>query len=95
MAQTEAQIARLELRLKQLRARQARVASLRRRQVSQQERKDDTRRKILVGAVVLAKVKQGGLSDAELREWLEGALKRADDRALFGFDAGNRGSAAG
>jgi hypothetical protein len=85
MAVSENQIERLEQKLKQLRARQARVQARQRVLRSQRERKDDTRRKILVGAVILAKVDQGVLPEVDLRRWMEGALTRADDRALFGF----------
>jgi hypothetical protein len=46
-----------------------------------------TRRKILVGAVVLAKANQGVMEGSVLRGWLDGALERADDRALFGLNA--------
>jgi hypothetical protein len=52
---------------------------------SRRSRWDDTRRKILVGAIVLAKVEQGVLEESVLRGWLKGALTRADDRALFGL----------
>jgi hypothetical protein len=83
MAQTEAQIARLQDRLKQLKARQSRVDARARTLASRRSRKEDTRRKILVGAVVLAKVDQGVVPDSELRAWLDGALTRSDDRALF------------
>jgi len=44
-----------------------------------------SRRKILVGAIVLAKVEQGVLEESVLRDWLKGALTRPDDRALFGL----------
>jgi hypothetical protein len=83
MSQTETQIARLELRLKQLRARQAQAASRRRHMINEQERRNETRRKILVGAVVLAKVKQGEIEELKLQEWLNASLTRRDDRALF------------
>ena len=43
------------------------------------------RRKILVGAIVLAKVEQGVIQDSVPRSWLDGALIRRDDRALFGL----------
>jgi hypothetical protein len=43
------------------------------------------RRKILVGAVVLAKIEQGEFQQATLDEWLDAALTRLDDRALFGL----------
>lgn len=71
----------LEQRLQQLKAKQQRIESRRR------ARREDTRRKILVGAVVLAKVHQGVLAESVLRGWVEGALERADDRALFGLEA--------
>jgi hypothetical protein len=45
----------------------------------------DTHRNILVGAIVLAKVDQGGLQESTLRGWLDTTLTRADDRALFGL----------
>lgn len=53
---------------------------------SRRARREDTRRKVLVGAIVLAKVEQGALEEGVLRGWLKGALKRPDDRALFGLD---------
>jgi hypothetical protein len=34
---------------------------------------------------VLAKVARGDLSESQLKRWLDDALKRADDRALFGL----------
>ena len=80
-------IATLETRLKQLKTRQARLEARKKALASRRARKDDTRRKILVCAVVLAKVEQGLLEESVLRGWLEGALERADDRALFGLEA--------
>lgn len=76
-------IATLEDRLKQLKAKQHRVESRRRTLESKKSRKDDTRRKILVGAIVLSKVDQGEFSDAKLRQWLSESLTRSDDRELF------------
>ncbi len=35
--------------------------------------------------MVLAKVEQGVLEESVLRKWLEGALTREGDRALFGL----------
>ena len=85
MANISGQIDALEQRLKQLKAKQQRMEVRRRSLESRRVRRDDLRRKILVGAVVLAKVEQGGFQDATLREWLDAALTRADDRALFGL----------
>jgi hypothetical protein len=44
-----------------------------------------TRRKILVGGIVLTKVQQGEIDNELFRGWLDRALTRADDRALFGL----------
>jgi len=79
------QIAQLEERLRQLKAREQAVEARRRSLESRRLRKDDTRRKILVGAIVLAKVEQGELDSGQLRRWLDAALTRDDDRGLFGL----------
>ncbi len=77
------QIAALEEKLRQLKERHQSVEARRRTLESRRQRKADTRRKILVGAVVLAKVEQGELAREMLRGWLNAALVRDDDRALF------------
>jgi hypothetical protein len=77
----------LEGRLRQLKAKQQRIEARQRSVESRRTRRADTRRKILVGAIVLAKVEQGVIQESVLRGWLEGALTRADDRALFGLKA--------
>lgn len=69
----------------QLSARQMRYAAREKYLAGRRTRKDDTRRKILVGAVVLARVEKGKLEEAMLRRWLDVALVRKDDRALFGL----------
>jgi len=74
----EQQIAQLEARAKTLKARLAR-----------QDRARDTRRKILIGALVLHRLEHNG--DAEfserlanwLRRELPGFLSREEDKALF------------
>jgi len=81
----EERIAAMELRLRQLKCQQQRIEARRRHLSGRLARKADTRRKILVGAVVLAKVEQGVIEESVLRGWLEGALTRGDDRALFGL----------
>lgn len=53
------QISALEAKLRQLKARQQLVEARQRTIESRRARKADTRRKILVGAIVLAKVEQG------------------------------------
>ena len=78
-------IAQLEEKLRQLKAREQAVEARRRSLESRRSRKADTRRKILVGAIVLAKVERGEIATADLRSWLEAALTRDDDRGLFGM----------
>jgi hypothetical protein len=75
----------LEDKLKQLRTRQQRIEARKRALLSKRERAADTRRKILVGAIVLARVEQGKLDEKQLRRWLNRALTRKDDRDLFGL----------
>jgi hypothetical protein len=91
MANISGQIDALEQRLKQLKAKQQRSEARRRSLESRRARREDLRRKILVGAVVLAKVEQGGFQQATLDEWLDAALARPEDRALFGLAPRDRG----
>jgi hypothetical protein len=83
--QTADQIEKLQERLRKLKARQALAEARQRTLESRRARKTDTRRKILVGAIVLAKVEQGVMSESLLRGWLDAALHRGDDRRLFDF----------
>jgi hypothetical protein len=76
-------IAQLEEKLRQLKAREQAIEARRRTLESRRSRKADTRRKILVGAIVLAKVERGEIDRADLTGWLDEALTRSDDRALF------------
>ena len=84
-AKLDERITGLEEQLKQLRTRQQRIEARKRALLSRRERAADTRRKILVGAIVLAKVEQGELDAGLLRGWLDQALTRKDDRELFGL----------
>ena len=77
----------LEQKLQALRVQQQRVSARRRALEVRRSRRDETRRRILVGAIVLAKVARGEIPEATLAGWLEGALTRAEDRALFGLEA--------
>lgn len=88
MANLDDRIATLSGKLKQLKAQQQRVAARQKSIESRRERKADTRRKILIGAIVLARIEQGRFSDAELHDWMDEALTRPDDRALFNLVVG-------
>lgn len=84
-SKTAEKIDALEQRLKQLKVQRQRTEARKRTQKARRTRREDTRRKILVGAIVLAKVDQGVIDNAQLMSWLDGALSRPDDRALFGL----------
>ena len=86
MSQTtksHARIQALDERLSRLRAERIRLAA----RVSQSERTRDTRRKILIGAAVLAAVEHGGVPPLDtqraLLQWLDDRLTRLHDRAVF------------
>jgi hypothetical protein len=81
----DAKIEEKRLRLEQLKARQQLVENRLRYVASKQARREDTRRKILIGAVILAKVERKEFDEKKLRAMLDEALTRKDDRALFGL----------
>jgi hypothetical protein len=76
-------IAALQTKLKQAKERKQQIESRKRTLQQKQERADDTRRKILVGALILAKVERGEWPREKLMAMLDTELSRADDRALF------------
>jgi conjugal transfer/entry exclusion protein len=86
-AKLDDQIVTLQGKLHQLKLRQHNLAQRKQAIVAQRERKLETRRKMLVGAVVLTKVARGEIDDAQFREWLDESLTRAADRALFSLPA--------
>ena len=76
---TEERIEKLELRQKQNAARLARLKAVQK----QTERKKDTRRKILIGAVVLKKAGENPNLAAQLIRLMDEGLTSRRDRALF------------
>lgn len=79
----EDRIGSLEDRLRRLKHKKKRTEARARFAAGRRARRDELRRKVLVGAIVLARVQQGELEESVLRGWLEGAVERAEDRALF------------
>jgi hypothetical protein len=73
----------LEARLKALKTQQQRMEARSRATKARRDRRDELRKKILVGAVVLAKVGRGELEERAFLGWMERALTREEDRALF------------
>ena len=81
----EAKIEATRLKLEQLKAREVRIENRQRFVESKLARREDTRRKILIGAVILARIEQGKFDEKKLRAMLDEALTRQDDRRLFGL----------
>ena len=82
LAKLEEQRARINAEIQRVRARE-----------QQQKRKEDTRRKVLVGAWILGKVESGEWPEQRLLDGLDSYLERDHDRALFGLPP--KGSFAG
>ncbi len=87
MATIEERIAALETKLKQEKAKKQQIEARKRAAESKAKRSIDTRRKILVGAAILAKVERGEWPQDKLLAMLDVSLTRADDRALFDLPA--------
>lgn len=82
------QATRRRLRLQQLDEQVARIQAEKRRlkaRASQEERKRETRRKILVGAMILDRVARGDWPAEQFQAALDRFLDRDQDRALFGL----------
>ena len=81
-------MATAEEKLKKLEDRKAKLAAQIERIKARQgaeARKSDTRRKILVGAVILEMVESGEWPKDKLLNLMDKKLTRPIDRALFGF----------
>ena len=83
MASIDERIAALEAKLKQATAREQQIEARRESIGRNRRHSEDTRRKILVGAAILAKVERGEWPQDKLLALLDASLTRADDRALF------------
>jgi hypothetical protein len=83
MPKLDEQITTLQERLKQLKLRQQRSDARRRAIEAQRQKKAETRRQFVAGAVILGKVREGVLPESQFRGWLDEVLTRPDDRALF------------
>lgn len=83
MPKLDDQISTLQERLKQLKLRQQRSEARKRAVEAERRRKTDARRQFIVGAIVLERVASGDLERGLLQAWLDQALTRSEDRALF------------
>ena len=88
----DGRIRTIDERLARLRAQRSRLLA----RMGSDERRRDTRRKILVGATILAAVEHDGVpafrTSRDLHEWLDARLTRPHDRAVFDL-AGRANSA--
>jgi len=89
MANLDEQIKSLQEKLQLHKLRQQRLEARRHASDALRERKADTRRKILVGGLILDKLKKGELDRNLVTGWLDQTLTRAADRALFDLPALN------
>lgn len=71
----------LEAKRKQI---DAQIQAIKARE-QKQHRKDDTRRKVLIGGIVLKMVKTGEMPEARLAQLLDRHLDADRDRKLFGL----------
>lgn len=88
MAGIEDTISTLELKLKQAKERKRKIEARKRADESKAKRRQETRRKILVGSMILAKLDQpdpdrAARAKTRLSEDLAAFLTRPDDRAMF------------
>jgi len=89
MPKFDQQILTLQDRLTLLKLRQARAEARKHSLNTLRERKHNTRRKILIGELIMAKVKDRQMDSLQLHKWLDQSLVRNDDRALFDLPALN------
>jgi hypothetical protein len=85
MPKLDDQISTLQQRLQQLKLRQQRVDARKRAIAANRDRKTETRRRILMGTLIMEKIQQGEIDQKQILTWLDHALTRSADRALFGL----------
>jgi hypothetical protein len=85
MAKLDDQISTLQQKLLELKLRQQRVDARRQAIRANRERKAETRRRILLGGLILEKMQRGETDRQQILDWLDQSLRRVSDRALFGL----------
>ena len=85
MATIEQQIEQAKQRVKQLEARKKQIEARKLHLLIKGKRSDDTRRKILAGALVLDMMEKDEATKQRFLERLDKYLKRPEDRKLFGL----------
>lgn len=85
MANIEDRIKAQEEKLKQLKALKQKQEAQKRAAEAKRSRTADTRRKVLVGAMMLEHMDKNEATKASVMGKLDAFLTRPDDRALFGL----------
>ena len=85
MATIEEQIEQAKRRVKQLEARKKQIEARKLHLLVKGKRSNDTRRKILAGALVLDMMEKDEAAKQRFLDRLDKFLKRPDDRKLFGL----------
>lgn len=85
MADLETTIKQLEAKLRQAKAKKAQIDARKRAGEAKKQRAEDTRRKVLVGALVMAEIERGSHLKPIIDSLLDAGLTRDVDRALFGL----------
>lgn len=75
-------------RLKQLKAQKQALEAKEKKRIAEQQRKEDTRKKILLGAYLLKKMEESEANRQRILADLDEYLIEPRDRALFGLSEG-------
>ena len=94
LTKLELSIEAKEKRLAQLKAQKQKMEALSRTRLQTLARKQDTRRKVLAGAMLLEMMERNPEVKREMLGRLSSFLTRAEDRTLFGLATGAAASAA-
>ena len=89
LATLEASIEAQRLKLAQLKAQKQRIEAREKTKLQGLARKQDTRKKVLAGAMLLELMARDAAVQAQMLARLSGFLTRPDDRALFGLQSGS------
>lgn len=79
------QIEDVKKRLKALNAKKQKMQAAERHKTREQKRKEDTRRKILLGAFYLQRMESNEIDKEKILKSLDGFLTENRDRVLFGL----------
>jgi len=85
MATVDERISALKEKLKQEQAKKASIEARKRAAEAKKSRAYATRKKILMGSMLEARMALGKLAESKLNAMMDEYLTRADDRAVFGL----------